>query len=147
MTISFRGRANVKYFMQTKVLRFYQDTAKDFSLPLLQITTKSTHFPLSKKKTQKQPSRCVLRKRCSENMLQIYSKFTGERPCQSVISINLQRNFIKITLRHVYSPVNLLHIFREPFPKNTFGWLLLNITILWIEPQTNKLQQLSKPYI
>ena len=105
MTISFRGRVNVKYFMQTKVLRFYKDTAKDFSLLLLKITTKSTNFPLSKKKkTQKQPSRCVLRKRCSENMLQIYSKFTGERPCQSVISINLQRNFIKITLRHVILP-------------------------------------------
>ena len=105
MTISFRGRVNVKYFMQTKVLRFYKDTAKDFSLLLLKITTKSTNFPLSKKKkTQKQPSRCVLRKRCSENMLQIYSKFTGERPCQSVISINLQRNFIKITLLHVILP-------------------------------------------
>ena len=105
MTISFRGRVNVKYFMQTKVLRFYKDTAKDFSLLLLKITTKSTNFPLSKKKkTQKQPSRCVLRKRCSENMLQIYSKFTGERPCQSVISINVQRNFIKITLRHVILP-------------------------------------------
>ena len=31
-------------------------------------------------------------------------------------------NFIEITLRHVCSPVNLLHIFRTPFPKkNPYG--------------------------
>ena len=75
---------------------------------------------------QKQPSRGVLRKRCSENMQQI----TGEHPCWSVISINLQRNFIEITLRHHgCSPVNLLHVFRTPFHKNTSGWLLLNLSI------------------
>ena len=31
----------------------------------------------------------------------------------------------EITLRHGCSPVNLLPIFRTPFPKNTSGWLLL----------------------
>ena len=66
--------------MQTKVLRFCKDSAKDFFVTLLKITTKSTHFPLAKKKTQKQQSRCVLGKKCFENMQQIYSKFTGERP-------------------------------------------------------------------
>ena len=49
---------------------------------------------------QKQPSKDVLRKGCSENMQQIYS------------------NFIEIALRHGCFPVNLLHIFRTPFPKN-----------------------------
>ena len=34
-------------------------------------------------------------------------------------------NFIEITLRHGCSPVNLLDIFRTPFPKNTSGGLLL----------------------
>ena len=34
---------------------------------------------------------------------------------------------IEITLRHECSPVNLLHIFRTPFPKNTSGGLLLDI--------------------
>ena len=43
---------------------------------------------------------------------------------------NLQKNshaisFIEITLRHGCSPVNLLYIFWAPFPKNTYGWLLL----------------------
>ena len=35
-------------------------------------------------------------------------------------------NFIEITLRHGSSPVNLLHIFKAPFSKNTSGGMLLN---------------------
>ena len=42
-------------------------------------------------KRQKQPSRGVIRKKCSENMQQIYRR----------------------------TPGNLQHIFRTPFPKNT----------------------------
>ena len=98
----------------------------------------------------KQHSRGVLRKRCSENKQQIYrripmpkfdfnkvaevflgkgvlricSKFTGEHQCRSVISIKLLS-----TLRHGFSPVNLLHIFTS-FPKNTCGRLLLHINEL-----------------
>ena len=34
-------------------------------------------------------------------------------------------NFIEITLSYGCSPVNLPHIFRSPFPKNTSGRLLL----------------------
>ena len=60
-----------------------------------------------------------------KGVLKICSKFTGEHPCLSVISINLQSNFIEIALRHGCSPVNLLHIFRKPFPTNTSEWLLL----------------------
>ena len=37
----------------------------------------------------------------------------------------LQSNFIEIALRHGCTPVNLLHIFRAFFPRNTYGWLLL----------------------
>ena len=51
----------------------------------------------------------VLTKRCSENC----SKFTGEHPGQSVISIKLQSKFIEITLWHGCSPINLLHIFKK----------------------------------
>ena len=43
-------------------------------------------------------------------VLKICSKFTGEHPCRGVISIELQSNFIEITLPHGCSPVNLLHI-------------------------------------
>ena len=71
------------------------------------------------------------------------SKFTGERPCPSLnaISLKLQSNLfflififfilllcnvIGIKLLHGCPPVNLLHIFRTPFLKNTSGRLLLN---------------------
>ena len=59
-------------------------------------------------------------------ILKIWSKFTGEHPCRSVISVNLQSNFIEIALRYGRFPLNLLHIFRTPFLKNTTGWLLMN---------------------
>ena len=59
-----------------------------------------------------------------KGVLKICMKSTGEHPCRSVISIMLQSNFIEITLRHGCSPVNLLHIFRTPFTKNTSGRLL-----------------------
>ena len=58
-----------------------------------------------------------------KGVLKVCGKFTGEHPCRSAISIKLQSNFIEITLRHGCSPVNLLHIFRTPFVKSTFGWL------------------------
>ena len=58
-------------------------------------------------------------------VLKICSKFTGEHPRRSVISIKLPSSFIEITLRHGWSPVNLLHVFRKPFVKNTSGRLLL----------------------
>ena len=58
-------------------------------------------------------------------VLKICSKFTGENPCRSAISIKLQSNFIEITLRRGRSPGNLQHIFRTPFLKNISEWLLL----------------------
>ena len=59
--------------------------------------------------TQKQPPGSVVKKRCSENMQQIY-RF--EQPCWTVISIKLLCNFA------------------TPFPKNTSGGLLLAIEFL-----------------
>ena len=46
-------------------------------------------------------------------------------------------NFIEITLTHGCSPVNLVHIFRTPFPKNTSGWLLLIISSQVMESHTS----------
>ena len=54
-----------------------------------------------------------------KGVVKICSKFAVEHLCQTVISINLQSNFIDVTLRHGFSPVNLLHIFRITFYKNT----------------------------
>ena len=64
-------------------------------------------------------------------VLKVCSKFTGEHPCQSAISIKLQSNFIEITFRHGCSPVNLLLISRTPFLKNTSGWLPLAVNDIY----------------
>ena len=63
---------------------------------------------------QKQPSIGILTKRCAENMQQIYWR-TPIPKC----------DFNKVA-KNWCSPVNLLHIFRTPFRKNTYGGLLLN---------------------
>ena len=63
-------------------------------------------------------------------VLHVRNKFTGEHSCRSAISIKFQINFIEIRLRHGYSPLNLLHIFRTPFSTNiSGGWLLLKVII------------------
>ena len=67
---------------------------------------------------QKQPSRGVPRKKCSENMQQIYRRAPMPK-------CDFNSNFIEITLRYGYSPVNILHIFRTPFlraPLNGNFW-------------------------
>ena len=56
-------------------------------------------------------------KRRSENMQQIYRS----KICSKFANLKLQSNAIEITLRYGCSLVNLLHIFRTPFPKNTSG--------------------------
>ena len=59
-----------------------------------------------------------------KGVLRICSKFTGEHPCSSAISIKLLCKFIQIALWHGCSPVNLLHIFRTSFPRTPLGgWL------------------------
>ena len=59
-------------------------------------------------------------------VLNTCSKFTGEYPSGSAFS-KLQSNFIEIALWHGSSSVNLLYVFRTPFPKNNSGRLLLHI--------------------
>ena len=73
---------------------------------------------------QKEPSRSVLDKSCSKNMQQIYSRTS--MPYHSPISIKVLCNFIEVALQFGCSPVNLLHIIRTSFTKNTYGGLLLN---------------------
>ena len=62
-----------------------------------------------------------------KGVLKICTKFKGEHPWRSSISIKLLCNFIEIALRHECSPINLLHIIRTPFLKKTSEWLLLKI--------------------
>ena len=66
-----------------------------------------------------------------KGVLKICSKFTGKRPCQSAVSIKFLCKFIAIALWHWCSPVNLLHIFRTPFLKNTSGRLFLETFVTY----------------
>ena len=66
---------------------------------------------------QKESSRGVLRKRCSENIQQTYRR-TSMSKC----------NFNKVVL---HSPVNLLHIFRTPFPNSFSERRLLCIVLIY----------------
>ena len=75
-------------------------------------------------RTRSSPSEVFLGK----GVLKKYSKFRGEHPCQSVISIKLICRFIEITLHHGCSSVNLLYFFRAPFlrkPRNGGFWRTL----------------------
>ena len=45
--------------------------------------------------------------------------------CEFIEIVLVQSNFIEIVLRHGCSPVNLLHFFKTPFPRNTPEWMLL----------------------
>ena len=78
-------------------------------------------------------------------VLKICSKFTGQHPFRSAISIKLLSNFIEITLRNEFSTVNLLHIFRTTFYKNTSEWLLLFCVL--IQSQKQKRIQSQIKYI
>ena len=65
----------------------------------------------------------------------ICSKFTGEHPCRSVISIKLLYSFIENALRHGCSPVNLFHISRTPLDGcfcNSISINLLPRIIVWL---------------
>ena len=65
-----------------------------------------------------------------KGFLKIYSKITGKRPFQSASSVKLLCNFIEMTLWHGCSTVNLLHIFRTTFPKNTSEGILLENSLI-----------------
>ena len=67
---------------------------------------------------QKQTSRGAFKKRCSENIQQIYKR----TPMSKLLC-----NFTEITLRLGCSPLNLLYIFRTPPRKKTSGVLPLDI--------------------
>ena len=63
-----------------------------------------------------------------KSVLKICSKFTGEHPGRSAISINRTSAWVLSWVLHGCSPVNLLHISRTTFSRNTSGLLLLVYT-------------------
>ena len=82
-----------------------------------------------------------------KGLLKICSKVTVDHPWQSATSIKLQSNCIEITRWHGCSPVNWLHLFRTPFPRNTSVSLLLRFTegilyslLMWQNKETCSLK-------
>ena len=73
----------------------------------------------------------------TKGVLKIYSKFTGEHPYRSVISIKLLCNFVEIALPYECSLVNLLHILRTPFPKKLLDDCFLNFLNIFHHMSTN----------
>ena len=68
-----------------------------------------------------------------KRVLKIRSKFKGEYPCRSAVSIKLHSTLIEITLQHGFSPTNLLHISGIPGgpllnSKKLENFSLLNLT-------------------
>ena len=82
------------------------------------------------------PSGGVLVKRCSEKMQQIYRRAPMRKCDFNKVALQLHwntlrhSNFDELTLPHGCSLVNLLHIFRTPFTKNTSGGVLLFYWVL-----------------
>ena len=91
---------------------------------------------------QNQPFGGVLRKRCSENALQIYRRTPMAKRNFKKVALQLSL----ITLRHGRDPANLFEIFRTSFPKNTSGGLLLCVwsLITWSIGLSEKTKQLHR---
>ena len=76
---------------------------------------------------RKQPFRVVLKKRCSENIQQIYRRTPMQKYDFNKVTLQVALLcfcnfcFIEIALLRGCSPVNLLHVFKAPFLKNTSG--------------------------
>ena len=78
------------------------------------------HFLIDRALFSEAATRCLLRKKCSENKQQIYRRTLVPKCDFNKVALQC---YIEITLRNEHCPVNLLHIFRTPFYKNTYGKL------------------------
>ena len=93
-----------------------------------------------KKLLQKQPSRGAPREGCSESIRpplggpmcphKKKKKNYGRTPMPKC---DFNKVALQLTLRYGCTPVNLVHIFRTPFPTNTSGglFLVLVVILLW----------------
>ena len=111
------GLWNQVYCYYTNHFMNREDWLNDFWM-LIVIEQFLVWPPIYSASSEKNPSRGILRKRCSENMQQIYGR-TRIAKC----------DFKKVPFQHGCSPVNLLHIFRTPFLSNNSGGLLLYLLL------------------
>ena len=127
----------VPFFCKSIVLShdksyFYWSSKIQVPQPIIQVTRQNNRSDAVQKLRFKKLRRSHPEMFFGRVALKICSKFTGEHPYRSPISIKLLFNFIEIALQHGCSPVNLLHIFRTPFLRSTSGRLLPK-TIYWRE--------------
>ena len=80
---------------------------------------------------QKQPSISFLRKRCSKNMQQIYPKTPMLKCDFNRVALQRKATLLKPHFGIGIFPVNLLHFFRTPVPKNIPGGLRLFINVVF----------------
>ena len=111
-------KTSSRRFPKTSLRRFqdiFKMSSKTSSRRVCKTSSRNLQDVLEDKKLFKSSGPQVF---LGKGVLNICSKFTGDHPCRSAISIKLLCNFIEIALRHGWSLVNWLHIFRTPFPKN-----------------------------
>ena len=118
------GRPFCSFLIQTQnVIKISMKLFRNFSMPekdLKMLLNISRNVNLAARLSWGQPS--ILMQEFYEVCLQ---KLWTPMPKCDFNTIKLLSIFIEIILRHRCSPVNLLYIFRTPFPKNTSGRLLL----------------------
>ena len=113
-------------FLYIKCIDFqYMNFSVKEMMFFLDIENLSSDRFLFDKKRMKSFTSVNFQKPLEKGVLKICSKFTGEHPCRSVISINLQSNF-----------------FRTPYPRNTCGWLLLLLLIIVLKVKRKNLYNL-----
>ena len=82
---------------------------------------------------KKQPPRGFPRKRCFENIQQIYSRSPMPKCDFNKVALQIYWNFIYSPLRHGWSAVNFLHIFKHLLLRAHLGgcfWVIILIFIL-----------------
>ena len=106
----------IDFYKHRHLVKWYKNIKAIYQYSHMQGLTIKTKQRLMNNRNRDSPPEVSLQK----GFLKICCTFTGEHPCQRVISIKLQ-----IALRHGCFLVNLLRIFRTTCPKKSFRGLLL----------------------
>ena len=99
---NFSGRTIFKYFRQAHLLRYCKDTAKVPSLPLLEITTKSTHIFSCKERDTNSVYRPSKNKQKVLNYVSKHQAWKIRKPQRLFLKIwiNKQHNYLGYFLLH-----------------------------------------------
>ena len=117
--ISFHIQQNGKRIKEALKKIFFLNTLMVFLKNAFLKTCPYTWCLLSSKTRSSHPEVFL-----GKDPLKICCKFTGT----PMPKCDFNKVAVAITLRHGCSPVNLLHIFRTPFPRNASGRILLKNT-------------------